>query len=399
MKWINYVLIILFVWGCSFRNSDKSAPKNNNKFKVQWHNYTITDSDSLEVQIIIKIPNKYLVFTKLVDHFSAKLDLTLNISHPENGAIIYRKVWQEEIHVPFYEDTRDASLWHEKIVNVILHPDEYRIFINIQDLDNYRSYKIEEDLLVEISSELNDIIAYIRKDNRDIYLEDDVPEDVDTVWCKLQINPDVFTDTELKFKYKILQGIQFLDSSYVSSPLRLPNNMVVVPIKLSRDWEGDVTLFVGYEGKYATIDLKIISKDGTALWSDDPKELKGVMAYLLSFNENRHLYELNEDDQYEYIRAYWRGKDPTPNSKKNELLEEMNTRVAHANTHYSVLGKGWRSDMGRIYIIYGIPETIDRRYNSEYGYSIEVWYYTSGKQFVFSDRSSFGEFKLVNEIN
>ena len=54
--------------------------------------------------------------------------------------------------------------------------------------------------------------------------------------------------------------------------------------------------------------------------------------------------------------------------------------------------------MGKIYIIHGPPQTIEREYNVEYMYNIEIWYYSSGQKFIFSDRRNFGELKLINSF-
>ena len=101
---------------------------------------------------------------------------------------------------------------------------------------------------------------------------------------------------------------------------------------------------------------------------------------------------------FETVTQYWKSKDPTSNTKKNELLEEINHRIAYANAHFSVVGSGWRSDMGKIYIIHGPPESVDRHYNAEYLYNYEIWYYASGLEFAFSDQRNFGELRLVTEL-
>ena len=400
MNWIKYFFIMILVSACAFRSTkDMEDNKKSKQFRMQYKNYNIMDSVSINVEFIVKIPNKYLVFTKEIDHFVARLDLSMKISNFEDDGVVKRKVWNEIIQVPFYEDTREGSLLHEKVINFVLSPGDYKVFLNIQDLDNYRSYKINNKIRVQKNEKLSEIISFVKKNNKILYLENKIPEFADTVWCRFQIDPNFFLKEYNQLTYKVLGGTQFLDSSYVNITDIDSNNMVLVPIKLSREWEGEVSLLIGYEGKYSSIDLDIISKNGTPLWSDELKELNGVMAYLLPYSKKLQLYDLDEKQQYEYIRDYWKSNDPTPDTKQNELLEEINSRFAYSNTHFSILGRGWRSDMGRIYIVYGVPQSVDRRYNYESGYSIEVWYYTSGDKFIFSNRSSFGEYKLVNDIN
>ena len=119
------------------------------------------------------------------------------------------------------------------------------------------------------------------------------------------------------------------------------------------------------------------------------KDILGVMAYLLPYSEFKNYSKLEDEALFEAVVEYWKLKDPTSNTKKNELLEEINNRIAYTNAHFSVLGSGWRSDMGKIYIIHGPPESVDRHYNAEYLYNYEIWYYPSGLEFVFSDQRNF----------
>jgi len=61
-----------------------------------------------------------------------------------------------------------------------------------------------------------------------------------------------------------------------------------------------------------------------------------------------------------FIEAFWKHRDPTPNSPENEFKTEHYKRIAYANRY---LGRdaprpGWRTDRGRIHIILGEPNDI-----------------------------------------
>ena len=64
-----------------------------------------------------------------------------------------------------------------------------------------------------------------------------------------------------------------------------------------------------------------------------------------------------ERDQF--IEAFWQRRDPTPDTAENEYKEEHYRRIAYANEHYAAGMPGWRTDRGRIYIMYGPPTSID----------------------------------------
>ena len=60
-----------------------------------------------------------------------------------------------------------------------------------------------------------------------------------------------------------------------------------------------------------------------------------------------------------FIEGFWQRRDPTPDTAENEYKEEHYRRIAYTNEHYAAGMPGWRTDRGRIYIMYGPPTSID----------------------------------------
>lgn len=60
-----------------------------------------------------------------------------------------------------------------------------------------------------------------------------------------------------------------------------------------------------------------------------------------------------------FIEGFWQRRDPTPDTAENEYKEEHYRRIAYANEHFAAGMPGWRTDRGRIYIMYGPPTSID----------------------------------------
>ena len=89
-----------------------------------------------------------------------------------------------------------------------------------------------------------------------------------------------------------------------------------------------------------------------------------------------------------FIEAFWQRRDPTPDTEENEYKDEHYRRIAYANEHFAAGVPGWRTDRGRMYIMYGKPDSIDshpmggpyQRTAEEGGgstetYPFEVWRY------------------------
>lgn len=67
----------------------------------------------------------------------------------------------------------------------------------------------------------------------------------------------------------------------------------------------------------------------------------------------------NNAERDTFIEAFWQRRDPTPDTAENEYKEEHYRRIAYANEHFAAGIPGWRTDRGRIYIMYGPPDSID----------------------------------------
>lgn len=64
-----------------------------------------------------------------------------------------------------------------------------------------------------------------------------------------------------------------------------------------------------------------------------------------------------ERDQF--IENFWARRDPTPDTAENEYKEEHYRRIAYANEHFAAGMPGWKTDRGRIYIMFGPPNDIE----------------------------------------
>jgi GWxTD domain-containing protein len=89
-------------------------------------------------------------------------------------------------------------------------------------------------------------------------------------------------------------------------------------------------------------------------------------AYIISPEELtafRHLS--NDEESEEFIEQFWARRNPNPDSPENTFKEEHYRRIAYANEYFSTGISGWRTDRGRIYIVWGPPDEIDSHPNGE----------------------------------
>ena len=67
----------------------------------------------------------------------------------------------------------------------------------------------------------------------------------------------------------------------------------------------------------------------------------------------------NDEERDQFIEQFWLRRDPTPDTVENEYKEEHYRRIAYANEHFAAGKAGWRTDRGRIYIVFGPPDEIE----------------------------------------
>src|SRR5579862_5650843 len=90
------------------------------------------------------------------------------------------------------------------------------------------------------------------------------------------------------------------------------------------------------------------------------KWLNEDVAYIITDEERAAFKQLSNDEERDnFIEAFWQRRDPTPDTEENEYKEEHYRRIEYANEHFAAGIPGWKSDRGRIYIMYGPPDEID----------------------------------------
>jgi GWxTD domain-containing protein len=90
------------------------------------------------------------------------------------------------------------------------------------------------------------------------------------------------------------------------------------------------------------------------------KWLEEDVIYIITDEERAAFKQLSNDEERDnFIEAFWQRRNPTPDTEENEYKEEHYRRIAYANEHFAAGVPGWKTDRGRIYIMYGKPDEIE----------------------------------------
>jgi GWxTD domain-containing protein len=128
------------------------------------------------------------------------------------------------------------------------------------------------------------------------------------------------------------------------------------------------------------------------------------MRYITS-SQDRQAYDRLETkpEKQQYLYEFWRRVDPDPASSFNPIRSEYLARVEHANEQFGFgFREGWRSDRGRVFIVYGPPDEYERYPSRSDTKPYEIWHYNNiqgGVVFIFVDRTGFQDYQLVHSTH
>jgi len=84
------------------------------------------------------------------------------------------------------------------------------------------------------------------------------------------------------------------------------------------------------------------------------------VVYIISPDERKAFLQLETNEEREqFIEQFWLRRSDNPDLPENDFKEEHYRRIAYANEHFASGIPGWKTDRGRIYIMWGKPDEIE----------------------------------------
>jgi GWxTD domain-containing protein len=145
------------------------------------------------------------------------------------------------------------------------------------------------------------------------------------------------------------------------------------------------------------------------------KWLTEDVRFITTQEERNAFLALRDDQERDYfIEQFWARRNPNPRQANNSFKEEHYRRIGYANQHFASSVPGWRTDRGRIYIMFGKPDELEshptggsytRPYNQGGGttttYPFEKWRYRhidgigDDIEIEFVDSPGTGEYRIA----
>lgn len=139
------------------------------------------------------------------------------------------------------------------------------------------------------------------------------------------------------------------------------------------------------------------------------KWIKEEVVYIITPKERGVFNKLETDKERDlFIEEFWRHRDPTPGTPRNEVKEEHYRRIIYANEQFGGITPfdGWATDRGKFYIMLGDPAYIEKYVSSDVTHPIEIWYFQGNPQLkqppffrlMFFRRAGVGDYELYRPL-
>lgn len=108
-----------------------------------------------------------------------------------------------------------------------------------------------------------------------------------------------------------------------------------------------------------------------------PEWREGPVRYIISKDEDKAYKSCKtEQERAHFIDIFWKRRDPTPRTEHNEFKLRFRDRALDANRLYGETAMpGWKTDMGKVYILVGPPDEMVRDRMPRAGRGTVMWIY------------------------
>lgn len=139
----------------------------------------------------------------------------------------------------------------------------------------------------------------------------------------------------------------------------------------------------------------------STMTKEDLEQEIAITKYISDRHEQEMIDQIDSLDAIrKFLTGFWKRRDQmtgrAPGESHNiyiNLIREANERFSHGSTD------GWKTDRGRILVVYGHPDDIERYPYSENSKPYTIWRYyqlDGGSDFIFYDRMGFGNYELIH---
>ncbi|KAB2846642.1 MAG: GWxTD domain-containing protein [Melioribacteraceae bacterium] len=380
-------------------------------FSVDIASYKSSREDKTRVDLFVQVPYQNLQFIKDPEGYRAKYSIHIKFSEKDSEKIAVESTWNETVTAKEFSSTEARSNYNFSVRSFEITPGKYLMRCEVVDRDSRKNFVIEATAnVLKLSDSLNvsDIllISSIVKDSDGEKLVPNINRRVTTDDSSLPFYLEVYSDEkrDIKLEYNIKDKDgkkAFVE--IVEKEVQPGINRIVHEIDGAKFNLGEHVLEAHLKNfeleNVSTVSKKFISK--IAGFPDSITDIDlaiDQLMYIATPSEINFITSTNDEEtKLKRYRDFWKSKDPSPNTEENEVFLEYYRRIDYANLKFGNYFKGWKSDMGMVYITLGPPSAVERHPFDMGSKPYEIWeYYHINRSFIFVDNTGFGDYRLTS---
>lgn len=382
------------------------------RYYFNHYNFSSLKRDKSRLDVYWGFVNDILQFVKKNDqHFEANYEIEMQLLD-KNENYVDGHSHTAKIFAQNYAETNSNTIVNQGKFSFVAQSGEYQLRIELRDLDTRKHLLRERDVILKdfslnkagisdlsfVENDGVDSCSSLHHPNFSAMFTDSTkyaaacyevypPQNSDSLRIKTKIkdaaDKTVFTKLEIIPAEKLIIQRHFPLLSQVKEPGRYSLEIQVSALKS--------------EAK--------IQQHFFINWNNMPFSLDNVKAAVEPLmaignaNELKKIEDATDEEKSKILTNFWKRRDPTPGTEKNEVKDEFYQRVEFCFRQFSLPVQdvpGWKTDRGRVYLRFGEPSLIQKYVSDIDRPAREIWFYDSIHQrFIFTDRFGFGEFKLI----
>lgn len=408
-----FLILFLFLASTAFAQVERSGVNQVYNaypgFEIDIASYKSDVEGKTRVDLFVKIPYRNLQFVKSSDGYNAKYSVHVKFSEKNTDKIIVESLWSEKIKASEFKMTESGKNFNYSLKSFKLNPGKYALRCEVVDKDSRKNYIVEATanvLDLSDSLKISDLLlisSIIKNENGESIIPN-VNRKITTDDSSLPFYYEIYSDKkrDIKIEYNIKnKNEENIFIELVDKEINPGINKIIYEIENTKFSLGHHNL----ELKLKNFELETVSAVSKKFFSKIAGFPDNILDLDLAINQMQYIATQNEiefisnaeeeDEKIKRYRDFWKTKDPSPHTELNEVFIEYYRRIDYANQKFSNYFKGWKSDMGMVYITLGPPSAVERHPFDMGSRPYEVWeYYHINRSFVFVDNTGFGDYRL-----
>jgi len=362
------------------------------------------------VEVYFDVCNEGLQFVKTGDGYGAAADLSA-VLWDDKERQVAGDTYRIKLYASMYSGTTSVDSCHTRVLAFKARPGDFDLRLGLYDRDSRARSTLETALRIPSLTDypsLSDVELLKRGDGVHTGERDGFIPNITRIYSAERDSVPFYyevyhggADDTVGIVHEILStdGVKLLETSATSVGGGRTGHLVMLPTDTLSNGRYTLKVIVrtalGDRVLSRAEDFEI--RHETFHLGRDLDQAVALLTYVAGTGEIDAFEKAGEEERKRLWEEFWRGKDPTPGTPRNEFFEEHLRRFRYANEHYRApLAEGWKTDRGRIYVLFGEPDEVET-YPFEMGRKpTEIWhYFGGGRRFVFVDETGFGDYVLV----